>query len=458
MKEEIRILSAVMMGDSLFDEQNWKIGLSFDPDVIVAQGTSSDSGPAYLATGSMYGGSLGIKRGLREIILSGKEKGTPFIFSTGPPSGANEQLERVLGWVDELAKESKIKLRVAVISGELDKEYLKGKVRTGCKIRRLIASERLPEYLSENDIDESEHIVAQMGPEPIVKALDLGVDGIITGRALDIALHMAVPLKQGFDKGLAAHMAKTIECASLVTVPETSDAVMAILRKDHFLVLPTNPSSKCTPVSVAAHAFYERPDPNCEFNPGGMLDLSEARYEQYDERTVKVWGSRWIPAPYTIKIEGTKKAGFRTISILGIRDERMIANIDWCLEQVRNHVQSHLKPLQPQEDYHMVFRIYGKNGVLGEAEPVKDTKSHELGLLIESIASEEELSENVCELAGRKLLHMDYPGRLATAGNVAYPYSPTANKLGPVYYWGIWHILELEDACEPFHVKIRRFG
>jgi hypothetical protein len=458
VKEEIKVLSGVMMGDSLFDERNWEIGLSYNPDVIVAQGTSSDTGPTYLATGTLYGGSLGMRRGLRAILLSAKERRVPFIISTGPPAGGNQQLEKVLGWVSELAKEAKVEMRIAVISAELDKEYLKGKMRRGSQIRRLVPIDRLPEYLSEEDIDQSEHIVAQMGPEPIMKALDFGVDGVITGRALDIALHMAVPLKAGFDKGLAAHMAKTIECASLVTVPETSDAVLAILRKDHFLVMPTHPDSKCTPISVAAHAFYERPNPNRELNPGGVLDLSGVKYESYNERIVKVSGSRWIPAPYTIKIEGARKVGFRTISILGVRDERMIGQIDWCLEQARKHVEAHLQPLKPERDYHLLFRVYGKNGVLGEAEPIKQTKSHELGLIVEAIAAQEEVSENVCELAGRKLLHMDYPGRIATAANVAHPYSPTANKLGPVYRWNIWHLLELEDPCEPFPIEVRRFG
>ena len=458
MNKEIKILSGIMMGDSLFDERNWGIGLEHNPDIIVAQGTSSDTGPAYLATGTLYGGSLGIKRGLRAIILSAKEKGIPFIISTGPPAGADKQLEKVLGWVDELAQKAKVELRIAVISGELDREYLKEKIRTGSKIRRLVNIDGLSEYLSEEDIDKSEHIVGQMGPEPIVKALDLDVDGIITGRALDVALHMALPIKLGFDKGLAAHMAKTIECASLVTIPESSDAVLAILRRDHFLVMPTNPASKCTPVSVAAHAFYERPDPNYELNPGGMLDLSEVKYEPHDDRTVKVSGSRWIPAPYSIKIEGAWKVGFRTISILGIRDKRMIDQIDWCLDQARKHVEAHLQPLKHGEDYTLFYRIYGKNGVLGEAEPVKNTQSHELGLIVEAIAEQEEISENVCELAGRKLLHMDYPGRIATAANIAHPYSPTANKLGPVYRWGIWHLLELDDPCEPFHIDVRRYG
>ena len=112
-----------------------------------------------------------MKRGLRAIILSAKEKGIPFIISTGPPAGANQQLEKVLGWVDELAWKAKVELRIAVISGEMDRAYLKEKIRTGSKIRRLVNIDRLSEYLSEEDIDKSEHIVAQMGPEPIMKAL-----------------------------------------------------------------------------------------------------------------------------------------------------------------------------------------------------------------------------------------------------------------------------------------------
>lgn len=458
MKEKVIVLSNTLMGDCLYDEETWEIGLNQNPDVIVAQGTSTDTGPWYLATGSLYGGSMGIKRGLKALTLSAKKRGIPFIFSTGAPAGGNRQLEKVLSWVNEIAKEAGVSLKIAVIRGEIEKEYLKKKIRSGIKIRRLVNSDNLSEYLNEKDVADSEHIVAQMGPEPIIKALDLGVDGVITGRALDIGLHMTVPLKEGFDKGLVAHMAKTLECGSQVTVPETLDGVVGIMRKDHFLVLPTNPKSRCTPVSVTAHAFYERDNPYREENPGGALDISNAKYEQYDERTVKVSGSRWIPAPYTVKLEGAKRIGYRAISILGIRDERMIKQLDYCLEEARKHAEAHLRPLKPGTDYELMYRAYGKNAVLGDREPIKQTKSHEIGLIIEAIAPEAEVAENVSEIAGRKLLHMDYPGRIATAANVAHPYSPTVNNLGPVYSWNIWHLLPLEDPCEPFKIEVRQFG
>ena len=240
--------------------------------------------------------------------------------------------------------------------------------------------------------------------------------------------------------------------------PETLDGVLGILRKDSFTVLPTNPDSICTPVSVVAHAFYERASPYCEENPGGALDITDATYVQSDERTTKVTGSRWIPAPYTVKLEGAKKVGYRAISIMGIRDERMIGQLDSCIDEAKKHAEAHLQPLKSGRDYELIFRAYGKNAVLGDMEPITEPKSHEIGLIVEAVAVSEEVAENAAEIAGRKLLHMDFPGRIATAANVAHPYSPTVNNLGPVYSWNIWHLLPLDEPGEPFKTEIRQLG
>jgi hypothetical protein len=457
MAEEIKILAATCTGHYLFPKESWERGLSWNPDAIVAQGTTSDCGPSYIGLDAPYRGYAGIVHGLRTIILSAKKKGIPFIISTGTPGGGNRQLERSLGWVNDIAKEAGLTIKAAVIPGELDKEYLKQKIRSGSKMRRLVPSSGLPEYLSEEDVEVSTRIAAQMGPEPIMKALDMDVDGVITGRALDVGLHMALPLKRGFDKALTTHMAKTVECGGLVIEPMMFDSVFAVLREDYFLVRPTSPSAKCTTVSVVSHSFYERANPNREENPGGVLDISNAKYEQYDEHTVKVSGSRWIPAPYTLKVEGVRLAGYRTISICGIRDERMISCIDSFLEDTRRYTEEKLRPLKPNVDYQLIFRVYGKNGVLGEAEPIKQTKSHELGLIIEGVATKEEVADDVCEAAEYFVLHMPYPGRLSNAANVAVPYSPMEYGLGPIYVYHIWHLLELDDPCEPFKIEVREF-
>jgi hypothetical protein len=454
--EELKILSASSFGYGIGGD-SWERALEWDPDVIVAQGTSSDGGPTYLGSDAPLTGFGDIKADLKKIIVSAKKKAIPFILSAGGPGGGNNELERSLGFVNEISREAGIKLRVAVIPGEIDKEYLKQKIRAGVRIRRLVDTDSLSEYLTEEDVDGSERIAAQMGPEPVMKALDLDVDGVITGRSLDVGLYMALPLKRGFDKALAAHLAKSIECSGVVTVPQSFEAVFGVLRKDHFLVMPTNPSARCTVVSIAAHAFYERPDPNCEENPGGVLDISRATYEQLDDRTVKVSGSRWSPAPYTLKIEGARHVGYRTISICGIRDERLISCIDMFLEQARAHTEKRLRLLRPEQEYNLLFRVYGKDGVLGDAEPVRKTKSHELGLIIDAVAPDAAVADFACATAAGFILHADYPGRLSTAANVAFPYSPTDHRLGPVYIYNIWHLLQLDDPCEPFHISVREF-
>ena len=52
---------------------------------------------------------------------------------------------------------------------------------------------------------DAERIVALIGPEPVMAALDRGVDGVITGRALDIGLFMALPMLRGIPTAVAAH-------------------------------------------------------------------------------------------------------------------------------------------------------------------------------------------------------------------------------------------------------------
>jgi hypothetical protein len=305
-------------------------------------------------------------------------------------------------------------------------------------------------------VEQSKRIVTQMGPEPMMKALDLDVDGVITGRALDTGVCMAMALKKGFDKGLSAHMAKTIECSAQCAVPSQSENIFAILRKDHFLVRPPNPARKCTVMSVAAHAFYERPDITKELNPGGYLDISEAKYEQYDESTVKVSGGKWVPIKYGIKVEGVKSIGNRTIVIAGIRDPVMISQLSPFLEGVKRKVAEKFSYV-PAEDYQLSFHIYGKDAVLGSSEPEPDKVGKELCLIIESIAKTQDLSAAVAGYTQGQILFGDFPGRTTTAGNVAYKFSPREMPTGEVYIWNVWHLMELDDPCEPFKINVIEF-
>ncbi len=455
--DELRILQSSAMGYGNVSWESIQRGLELRPHVIVGQGTSSDPGPAYLGSTELhtYLGRRSKERDLGLILRAAFEAKIPFIFSGGSPSGSNLHLAGVLEVVNELCQKNGWKFRIAIISGQIEKEWLKKKLQNGAKAWRLANYPGLSERLGPEEVDECAIVVAQMGPEPMMNALREGVDGIITGRAVDVALYMAYPLFRGFDKALAAHMSKTIECGALCAEPPTSDNMFAILSPNHFIVFPLTPSRRCTVTSVASHAFYERPDIFKELNPGGYLDVSEASYEQVDERSVKVRGARWVEQPYSVKLEGIKCIGYRTITLAGVRDPVLLGNIDILLETVRQKTESRWRT--EAKDFQLNFIIFGKDAVLGPSEPNSRITGHEACLLASVVAGTQELASAICAYVRGQLLFGDYPSRTSTSGNIAVPFSPGDIAMGKTYIWKMWHAIELGDPVEPFTRKIIKF-
>jgi Acyclic terpene utilisation family protein AtuA len=450
------MLQSSAMGYGNVAEDFVREGLKLDPHIIVGQGTSSDPGPHYLGQDSVYGyvGKVNKKRDIALIVNAAVTQRIPFVLSGGSPSGSNVQLEGVLRIVNEIAREGGHRLKIAVIPGEIDKEFLLSRLHAGHRAERLVATPRLSPQLTEGEIRSSKRIVAQMGPEPIMKALAQDVDGVITGRALDIGLHMAYPLMHGFPKGNTALMSKIVECGALCAEPPLSSNVFSILRRDHFAVFPLDPRARCTVKSVYAHTFYERPDFTKEVNPGGYLDISDAVVEQLDTRTVKVSGGTWVDQPYTIKIEGVRCVGYRTITLLAVRDPTLVGQIDTFVDSVHRMVTEKFDLEGSGTLFHV--KVLGKNAVLDGAEPVQ-VPGHELCLLVTVVAPTQELSTAICAFARGRFFFGDYAGRKSISGNVAVPLSPGDLELGASYVWSIWHALPLDDPCEPFPFKIETF-
>lgn len=118
----------------------------------------------------------------------------------------------------------------------------------------------------------------------------------------------------------------------------------------------------------------------------------------------------------------------------------MIAGMDKILVEVRKSVEKNLS-IDP-DTVKMNFHLYGKNGVMGDAEPETVTKSYELGILLDVVAPTQEQADSICSLARSTMLHYGYDGRIATAGNLAFPFSPSDIRAGKVYEFSIYHLME----------------
>ncbi|MBI4505636.1 MAG: acyclic terpene utilization AtuA family protein [Chloroflexi bacterium] len=434
----------------------WQRALAWRPDVISAQGTTLDDGAYLLGSDKMYtrGGKLPFRRAMELVLSAAKALGIPAVFSAGD-SGHDIGLEGALRVIDEVTAELGIRMRLAVISGELPKSYLLDRLERGVSMPRLIDHPRLSPWLTTEDVVGSTRVVAQMGPEPIMRALEMGVDGVVTGRALDEAPHLALPLLRGFDRGVAAHMAKIVETAQSGGTWRTPHLVT--LHRDRFEIQPAHPAQRCTPTSVASVALYERQNPYAIAYPGGVLELDAARYEPVDDVTVAVSGARWRATPYTVKLEGARFAGHRCLGIAGARDPRFIREIDAVLRTVEQAMADGYPGYVSGRDYRFKLHVFGRNAVMEDSEPVQTTASHELGIVVDAVAWDEAVARAICYRGLHTLLMCDYPGRRTTSGNVAWGTSPEVIEAGEAYEFSIHHLLPLDDPCEPFRVEVLDF-
>ncbi|MCH9670618.1 MAG: DUF1446 domain-containing protein [Gammaproteobacteria bacterium] len=441
--DEFVVVSNGMLGYG-FREASLFDAVDAGVDLIAADAGSSDPGPYYLGSGKPFVGDAMTHRDLKLLVKAGCDAGVPLIIGSAGGAGGDLQVDRVLSLLKDVLAELGVERKVITLRTEL----AKGTVREAVLNQRVHTFETSAP-LSIEDVDASEHIVAQMGCESYFPALRQSPDIILAGRAWDVANIAALPLMRGYKRGLALHMGKILECGSLAARPTGGgDLIMGRLRDDHFIVEPTHPDKACTIESVSAHTFYEKSDPVMLAGPGGTVDLRQTVFEQIDPRRVKVSGSDFHEAPrYTVKLEGARRAGYRQLTIGGARDPRFIERIDEIQASIVEKIHETQAGVIDPSQYSIKFHRYGLDGVMGAWEPVKQP-AHELGILIDVVGQTPQIAEAVCGLARSTILHVSYPGRQATAGNIAFPFSPAEIEGGPVYEFNIYHLMEIDNPEE----------
>ena len=450
--KELRFLSLTGMLGYGYALESLRRGLERGVHFLGADAGSTDPGPYYLGSGESFVKPRQVRRDLEHALCAARAHRIPLILGSAGGSGAHPHLESFLEILARTASDHDLHFRMAVIRADIPAARVIEALRQG----RIHPCGPVP-ALTEEQVRSCTHLVGQMGTEPFLAALDAGAEVIVAGRACDTAIFAAPAIHAGFDPGLALHLAKIAECGALCARPAgANDGLLGTLREDHFLVEPAGAGRACTPESVAAHSLYEQPDPDCFYEPEGKVDLTGCRFEAVDARTVKVSGSRLVPAGRrTGKIEGAAPRRCRARTIAGIRDPLVIAHLPEIERGVRAAVADSLAGGPEPPAYSLRFLRYGLDGVMGATEPAPAHPPHEVGLVIEAMAPTQELADTVLSLARSTALHQSFPGRKTTAGNLAFPFSPSDIAAGTVYEFAVYHLMEVDDAADLFPVEIR---
>lgn len=263
---------------------------------------------------------------LRPHLKTLLERGVRLVSNAG---GLNPQACRDA--ILAFAREQGLAPRIAVVTGD-DVAALQAEF-TDAQGRHLADLDGFGPLLSAN---------AYLGAYPIVQALALDVDIVITGRAVDSACALAVAIHEfdwafsDYDKlaqaSLAGHL---IECGPQATgglftdweaVPDWANIGYPIVVLDSEggfdLTKPPGTGGLVNRATVAEQLLYEIGDPAAYELPDVVCDLRQVSIRETRPDRVRVEGARGRPPSTRYKITATGHAGYQIGIMMAIRGQR----------------------------------------------------------------------------------------------------------------------------------------
>ena len=431
---------------------SFQLGVAAHPDFIAADSGSDDIGPVPLGTDTCASPRAWQEHDLEVMLLAARRLKVPMIIGSAGDTGTNSRVDMFVQIIRDLARKHDLApFRLGWFYSEVDREFVRAKIRAGSPIRGLDAREDL----SESELDATQRIVAMAGVHPFLKLLQAGCDVIIGGRSSDSAIFAAAALHRGIAEPQAYYLGKVLECASFCAEPYgAKETVLGEATADRVEVTAMAPFQSCTVASVAGHAMYERSNPFHEFVAGGMLDMTHCHYEQVAEKTTRVTGMQFVPATeFRVKLEGSGRVGERFVGMAGIRDPYTIANVDAVIEWAREQTRERFGPT----GWELHYNVFGRNGVMGDMEPLKDKPGHELCVVVQGIAPTAEMAEEVAMTGTRQLFYARLPDVKGTAGGVSFVLDEVM-RASPAYRWTVNHTMAVSDPLELFPTHVETVG
>ncbi|KAI0153059.1 hypothetical protein GGR57DRAFT_154567 [Xylariaceae sp. FL1272] len=432
------------------------------PTALVLDSGSTDSGPSKLALGETSCPRTSYYRDLAKLLHIVHAHKVPLIISSAGGAGTNQQVDMFVEIIKEISSQNKTcKFKTLVIYAEVEKDLLLNRMSAiQDNNDDLIPCGPSIPRLTKDDIARSPWIVAQMGPEPFLHTMNMepNFDILIAGRAFDpspyiaYACHKAQLHIDDFGSswgqlGGFAHMGKIMECGGACATPKGQGAIATVYKNGTFDIEPLDNTSRCTPISVAAHAlWYEQRRPDVTFGPGGWLDMNQATYEQLDDgKSVRVHGSLFYYSTtngqnYQVKLEAAKVIGYRSIFMGSFKDPILIGQLDSVLPRVKAYTKE--QHSHEEEEFKFDFHVYPKSRL--RHDPRSLIPPPEVFVIGEVIAPTQELANDVASRGKIACMHGPYAGQKANAGNFAFGIGTSGCiALGRCPQWTIYHLLTL---------------
>ena len=415
-------------------------GIALGAHAIACDAGSTDSGPAYLATGRSKYARDAIKADLSLLMKAQAESGLPLLIGSCGTSGCDAALDWTRDIALEIARELNLRPRIALLYSEQPAALMEQLAQAGRVTPLPPLTTAKPGMFADCD-----RIVALMGPEPFIAALEAGADIVFGGRTTDTAVIAAVPIMRGAGFGPAWHAGKIAECGGLASVNPRDGGVLIRVGREAFEIEPLSADNACSTETVSAHMLYENSDPFRLVEPGGILDVSGARYADVDGRVVTVSGSVFEPRPYTMKLEGAAGQGFQTIMLVGIKDPGVLAEIDRFVAQMNHVLNGRVAAAMGERAgrYDISLRAYGWNAVSGEVVG-SAAPPREIGLLFVATAETQEIATQIAKTCNPYFFHMPLE-RNAELPSYAFPFSPSEIERGQVFEFRLNHVVAVDD-------------
>jgi hypothetical protein len=94
---------------------------------------------------------------------------------------------------------------------------------------------------------------------------------------------------------------------------------------------------------------------------------------------------------------------------------------------------------------------------MGNLEPIREIRSHELCIIVEGIAPSKEMAEEVTMIGTRQIFYARLPEVKGTAGTAAFVLDGVLPAT-PAYEWTINHVVSVDDPMELFDLHLIEIG